>query len=53
MTPPDAHPAPEIRLLEGAFYAGDPHPAFDWMRRHAPLYRDPRAGSGGAPATPT
>ncbi len=30
-----------IRLLDGDFYAGDPHPHFTWMREHAPVYRDP------------
>jgi cytochrome P450 family 142 subfamily A polypeptide 1 len=30
-----------IRLLDGNFYAGDPHPHFAWMRAHAPVYRDP------------
>ena len=35
------HPTnPEIRLLDGAFYAGDPHPPFRWMREHAPVYLD-------------
>ncbi len=29
-----------IDLADGAFYAQDPHPAFDWMREHAPLYWD-------------
>jgi len=33
--------APAIGLLDGHFYAGDPHPAFAWMRSHAPVYRDP------------
>lgn len=33
--------APEtIDLLDGEFYAQDPHPHFDWMRAHAPLYWD-------------
>jgi cytochrome P450 family 142 subfamily A polypeptide 1 len=36
-----AHPCrPEIRLLDGRFYADDPHRWFDWMRGHAPVYRD-------------
>src|SRR5215469_12707769 len=36
-----AHPVrPEIRLLDGHFYAGDPHPHFTWMREHAPVYWD-------------
>jgi cytochrome P450 family 142 subfamily A polypeptide 1 len=33
-----------IALTDGAFYAADPHPRFDWMRAHAPLYWD--AGGG-------
>jgi cytochrome P450 family 142 subfamily A polypeptide 1 len=36
-----ARPAnPAIDLLDGRFYARDPHPQFAWMRRHAPVYRD-------------
>jgi cytochrome P450 family 142 subfamily A polypeptide 1 len=31
---------PAIDLLEGAFYGGDPHPHFAWMRAHAPVFRD-------------
>ena len=31
---------PEIRLLDGGFYARDPHPHFEWMRRNAPVYWD-------------
>lgn len=31
---------PEIRLLDGEFYAADPHPCFTWMRQHAPVYWD-------------
>ena len=31
---------PEIDLLDGRFYAGDPFPAYAWLRRHAPLYLD-------------
>jgi len=31
---------PDIDLLDGTFYAGDPFPAFAWMRRHAPAYYD-------------
>jgi cytochrome P450 family 142 subfamily A polypeptide 1 len=35
------HPVnPRIRLLDGAFYASDPHPHFQWMREHAPVYWD-------------
>ena len=32
--------APHIDLMDGEFYAGDPFPAFAWMRRHAPAYYD-------------
>jgi cholest-4-en-3-one 26-monooxygenase len=32
--------APPIDLLDGAFYAGNPFPAFAWMRRNAPAYYD-------------
>ena len=32
--------APRIDLLDGAFYAGNPFPAFAWMRRNAPAYYD-------------
>ncbi|MFQ5699328.1 MAG: cytochrome P450 [Myxococcota bacterium] len=35
---------PDIRLLDGDFYRDDPHPAFAWMREHAPVYLDPSAG---------
>ena len=38
MSEPSLHPA--IALTDGAFYAGNPHAAFDWMREHAPLYWD-------------
>jgi len=29
-----------IKLLEGAFYGAGPHPHFQWMREHAPVYWD-------------
>ncbi|HYD49159.1 MAG TPA: cytochrome P450 [Terriglobales bacterium] len=39
-----SHPTnPAIRLLDGAFYAADPHPHLTWMRRHAPVYWDEAA----------
>jgi cytochrome P450 family 142 subfamily A polypeptide 1 len=42
------HPEnPAIRLLDGAFYAADPHPHFRWMRHHAPLYFDPSGAVWG------
>jgi len=31
---------PDIDLLDGAFYAGDPHPTYTWMRANAPVYYD-------------
>jgi cytochrome P450 family 142 subfamily A polypeptide 1 len=31
---------PDVDLLDPAFHVGDPHPAYRWMRRHEPLYRD-------------
>ena len=30
----------DIDIMDGAFYAGDPHPAFAWMRANAPVYWD-------------
>ena len=36
-------PAPRelgIDLMSGAFFGGDPYPAFAWMREHAPVYYD-------------
>ncbi len=36
-----------IGLVDGAFYGGDPYPAFAWMRRHAPAYFDEAAGVWG------
>ncbi len=42
--------APVIRLLDGDWYAGDPHPAFAWMRAHAPVFRDEAAGVWGVAA---
>jgi cytochrome P450 family 142 subfamily A polypeptide 1 len=36
-----AHPPNDaIRLLDGHFYADDPHRHFAWMRAHAPLFWD-------------
>ena len=34
------HPNSDIRLLDGEFYAGDPHAHFAWMRENAPVYWD-------------
>jgi cytochrome P450 family 142 subfamily A polypeptide 1 len=36
----DVSPAPDIDLLDGAFYGGDPHPTYTWMRENAPVYFD-------------
>jgi len=36
-----------IRLLDGDFYAGDPHPHYRWMREQAPVYWDEEAGLWG------
>src|ERR1043166_523111 len=37
----------EIDLLDGAFYSTDPHPAYEWMRRNAPVYFDAAHGVWG------
>ncbi len=38
------HPVnPNIRLVDGEFYASDPHPHLQWMRTHAPVYWDAEA----------
>ncbi len=37
----------EIDLVDGEFYAGDPFPAFAWMRRHSPAYFDEGNGVWG------
>ena len=43
-----AHPVrSEIRLLDGHFYANDPHLHFAWMREHAPVYWDESSGLWG------
>src|SRR3546814_5945002 len=35
------HPVREgLNLLDGAWYADDPHEIWTWMRREAPVYRD-------------
>ncbi len=36
-----------IGLTDGTFYAGDPFPAFAWMREHAPAYFDEASGVWG------
>jgi cytochrome P450 family 142 subfamily A polypeptide 1 len=37
----------DIRLLDGAFYAGDPYPTYTWLREHSPLHWDATAGIWG------
>jgi cytochrome P450 family 142 subfamily A polypeptide 1 len=37
---PDHPTNPAISLMDGRFYANDPHPHFRWMREHAPVYWD-------------
>ena len=32
--------AQAVNLLDGDFWAGEPLPVLDWMRRHEPVYRD-------------
>ena len=32
---------PDVDLLDGAFYVGDPYAAYAWMREHEPVYWDP------------
>lgn len=31
---------PDVDVLDPHFHVGDPHPAYAWMRRHEPIYRD-------------
>ncbi len=40
---PDYSAPSAIRLLDGHFYAANPHPHFAWMREHAPVYWDPES----------
>ncbi len=44
---PDHPVNPAIDLLDGHFYAADPHPQFRWMREHAPVYFDENGGLWG------
>src|SRR5437660_9207357 len=37
----------EPNLVDRDFYAGDPYPAFAWMRAHAPVYHDKQSGLWG------
>src|SRR5215204_5604764 len=34
----------DIDLVAGSFYAGDPHEAWTWMRKNAPVYFDSASG---------
>jgi cytochrome P450 family 142 subfamily A polypeptide 1 len=36
----EATARPDVNLLDGAFYGGDPYPAFAWMHAHEPIYHD-------------
>ena len=38
---------PWINLVDGAFYGGDPFPAYAWMRANEPVYLDPESGIWG------
>ncbi len=38
---------PAIRLLDGEWYAADPHPHFAWLRAEAPLFWDEAAALWG------
>ena len=38
---------PWIDLVDGAFYGGDPYPAFAWMRANEPVYHDRTNGIWG------
>ena len=39
--------APDIDLVSGAFWGRNPHEELAWLRRHAPVWRDPRTGVWG------
>ena len=42
------HPRREgLNLLDGAWYADDPHEVWTWMRREAPVYCDDAADVWG------
>ncbi len=38
---------PSVDLTDGAFYGGDPYPAFRWMRANEPVYLDEPNAIGG------
>ncbi|MFN8016678.1 MAG: hypothetical protein U0P45_01005 [Acidimicrobiales bacterium] len=40
---PDHPTRPDIDFISGAFWGGDPHEAFTWMRANAPVYWDGHA----------
>lgn len=44
---PDHPTRPDIDLIAGSFYAGDPHDAWTWMRANAPVYFDEGNGVWG------
>jgi cholest-4-en-3-one 26-monooxygenase len=44
---PDHPTRPDIDLVAGSFYAGDPHDAWAWMRANAPVYFDEASGVWG------
>jgi hypothetical protein len=44
---------PELSLLDGRFYADDPHANFLWMREHEPVYWDEQAKVWGITGTTT
>jgi cytochrome P450 family 142 subfamily A polypeptide 1 len=37
----------EVRLLDRSFYAGDPYPAYAWLRANRPVYWDEASGLWG------
>jgi cytochrome P450 family 142 subfamily A polypeptide 1 len=42
------HPVREgLNLLDGTWYADDPHAVWSWMRREAPVYHDPESDVWG------
>jgi cytochrome P450 family 142 subfamily A polypeptide 1 len=48
MSADPAHPVrPGLNLLDGAWYADDPHEVWAWMRKEAPVYYDEAAAVWG------
>ena len=39
--------APDIDLVSGDFWGRNPHEELAWLRRHAPVWQDPRTGVWG------